>query len=253
MSLTVAEWFEQSFGEDYLLVYKHRDMQGAKKEVHKMITWLNLSEGASVLDLCCGMGRHSLALAEAGYQVTGVDLSEVLLREARKNDVHGQIEFIRADMRSLPIKRKFDAIVNLFSSFGYFEDDLEHLKVLQEIKRLLQPGGKFIIDFLNPAYTIANLVPESQRVDDGQRIHEKRTIENGYVKKQITITDAHYEGVYAQQPERHYLERIRLYSSDDFKVMLTQAGLTLTAIYGGYNGEPYDSETSLRMIMVGSA
>src|SRR5690606_41599411 len=82
----MAEWYERSFGEDYLLVYKHRDVQGAKREVHTMISWLDLPVGAKVLDLCCGMGRHSMALVEAGYEVTGVDLSDVLLREARKND-----------------------------------------------------------------------------------------------------------------------------------------------------------------------
>lgn len=248
----MSEWFERSFGEDYLLVYKHRDMQGAKEEVHKMISWLNLNKGATVLDLCCGMGRHSLALAELGYQLTGIDLSTILLREAKKNDTEQQIEFIKADMRSLPITRQFDAIVNLFSSFGYFETDEEHLQVLQEMRRLLAPGGKFIIDFLNPLYTITNLVPESQRVDEGQLIQEKRCIEQGYVKKQITITDINYEGLHGKQPERRYLERIRLYTSDDFKSLLAQAGLTLEAIYGGYNGEPYDEEGSKRMIMIGS-
>lgn len=248
----MSEWFERSFGEDYLLVYKHRDMQGAKQEVHKMISWLNLEKGAAVLDLCCGMGRHSLALAEAGYEVTGVDLSEVLLREALKNDVEQQIKFVKADMRSLPITGQFDAIVNLFSSFGYFEKDEEHLQVLLEIKRLLTPGGKFIIDFLNPSYTIANLVPESQRVDEGQLIQEKRSIEQGYVKKQITITDINYDGLHGKQPERHYLERIRLYTCEDFKSLLSKAGLTLETIYGGYNGEPYAADNSKRMIMVGS-
>lgn len=248
----MSEWFERSFGEDYLLVYKHRDMQGAEQEVHKMISWLKLDKGAAVLDLCCGMGRHSLALAEAGYEVTGVDLSKVLLREAQKNDTEQQIKFIKADMRSLPLTQHFDAIVNLFSSFGYFETDEEHLQVLKEIKRLLVPEGKFIIDFLNPVYTMANLVPESQRVDEGQRIQEKRSIEQGYVKKQITITDINYEGLHGTQPERHYLERIRLYTSEDFKLLLSKAGLTLETIYGGYNGEAYNSKNSKRMIMVGS-
>lgn len=79
----MTEWYEKSFGEDYLVVYKHRDFGGARKEVERMISWLGLPPGSKVLDLCCGMGRHSLALAEAGYEVTGVDLSEVLLREAR--------------------------------------------------------------------------------------------------------------------------------------------------------------------------
>ncbi|MNC68101.1 hypothetical protein D3C75_1186590 [compost metagenome] len=90
-------------------------------------------------------------------------------------------------------------------------------------------------------------------MDDGQRIQEKRSIENGFVKKQITITDINYEGSHGKQPERHYLERIRLYSREDFKSLLSRAGLTLSAIYGGYNGETYDPENSLRMIMVGSA
>ncbi|WP_334076217.1 MULTISPECIES: class I SAM-dependent methyltransferase [Paenibacillus] len=243
----MAEWFEESFGEDYLLVYKHRDVQGAKREVHKMIAWLGLPEGAKVLDLCCGMGRHSLALAESGYEVTGIDLSEVLLREARRNDPEGRVTWLQADMRKLPLPGGFDAVVNLFSSFGYFEQDEEHVKVLREICRMLKPRGRFIIDFLNPSYTAAHLVPASQRVDDGQRIDEKRAIENGYVKKWITITNETNPG----EKPRHYLERIKMYSRETFEAMLTEAGLMLEQVHGGYEEELYDPERSSRMIMVG--
>ncbi|AWB45789.1 class I SAM-dependent methyltransferase [Paenibacillus sp. CAA11] len=243
----MAEWYEQSFGEDYLLVYKHRDVQGAKREVHQMIGWLGLPEGSKVLDLCCGMGRHSMALHEAGFEVTGVDLSDVLLREARENDPKGLVRWLKSDMRKLPFDGPFDAVVNLFTSFGYFERDEEHVQVLREIYRVLKPGGKFIIDFLNPAYTIARLVPSSERIDEGQRIREKRSIEDGYVKKRIEITAAEGE---PGEP-RHYLERIKLYPRERFEQMLAEAGLTLEAIHGNYNEESYDPESSPRMIMVG--
>lgn len=247
----MAEWFEESFGEDYLLVYKHRDVQGAKREVHKMMEWLDLPSGAKVLDLCCGMGRHSMALDESGYEVTGVDLSEVLLSEARKNDPDGRVTWLRADMRNLPLAGGFDAVVNLFSSFGYFEKDEEHLKVLKEIYRVLKPEGRFIIDFLNPDYTADHLVPASERVDDGQLIKETRAIENGFVKKRITITDIRDNGTEMHKEPRNYLERIKLYKSEAFASMLSQAGLVLDYIHGGYDEEVYNAATSPRMIMVG--
>ncbi|MNJ39468.1 class I SAM-dependent methyltransferase [Paenibacillus fonticola] len=246
----MVEWYERSFGEDYLLVYKHRDVQGAKREVHTMISWLGLSDGAKILDLCCGMGRHSMALVEAGYDVTGVDLSDVLLREARKNDPDGLVTWLKGDMRQLPLEGGFDAVVNLFSSFGYFEQDAEHIKVLKEIRRVLKPGGKFIIDFLNPSYTMNHLVPRSERVDEGQHITEERSIQDGYVKKHITISNI--ENGSSDEP-RYYLERIKLYNREDFSEMLKQSGLQLEHVYGGYGDISYDSATSPRMIMVGSS
>lgn len=261
----MAEWYEHSFGEDYLLVYKHRDARGAKHEVHQMISWLNLPLGAKVLDLCCGMGRHSMALHEAGYEVTGIDLSEVLLREAQRNDPDNHITWLRSDMRDLPLAGGYDAVLNLFTSFGYFEHDEEHIQVLQEIYRLLKPGGRFLIDFLNPEYTKTHLVPFSERVDEGKKITEQRNIEDGYVKKHITISEIHSESRVASTDalvhisawdygdySRKYLERIKLYSRDDFERLLTAAGLRLDIVYGSYDEEIYDPKTSPRMIMVGT-
>src|SRR5690606_21057041 len=116
-------------------------------EVKRMIDWLGLPQGSTVLDLCCGMGRHSLALHEFGYRVTGIDLSEVLLEEAKKLDQTGKVTWIHGDMRYVPLEAQFDAEVNLFTSFGYFDQDDENGKVVREMDRLLAPAGKFIIDF----------------------------------------------------------------------------------------------------------
>ncbi|MGG4394906.1 class I SAM-dependent methyltransferase [Paenibacillus thiaminolyticus] len=241
----MTEWYERSFGRDYLLVYRHRDFQGATQEVHGMMEWLQLPASASILDLCCGMGRHALALAEAGYRVTGVDLSEVLLEEAMAHDTRGQVKFFRGDMRELPVEGPFDAVVNLFTSFGYFTDNEDNARVFQEIHRVLKPQGRFIVDFLNPSYVRQHLVPYSERVDGGTRIEERRRIENGFVKKAITLTDA------SGREPRQYEERVRLYELADFRNMMDKAGLVIDQVHGSYDGGAYDEEQSKRMIMVG--
>ncbi|CAH8243308.1 class I SAM-dependent methyltransferase [Paenibacillus melissococcoides] len=241
----MTEWYERSFGRDYLLVYRHRDFQGATQEVHGMMEWLRLPASASILDLCCGMGRHALALAEAGYRVTGVDLSEVLLEEARAHDTRAQVKFLRGDMRELPVDGPYDAVVNLFTSFGYFADNEDNARVFQEIYRVLKPQGRFIVDFLNPSYVRQHLVPHSERVDGGTRIEERRRIENGFVKKEITLTDA------SGGEPRHYEERVRLYELADFRIMMGEAGLVIDQVHGGYDGAAYDEGQSKRMIMVG--
>lgn len=241
----MTEWYERSFGRDYLLVYRHRDFQGATQEVHGMMEWLRLPASASILDLCCGMGRHALALAEAGYRVTGVDLSEVLLEEAMAHDTRGQVKFLRGDMRELPVDGPFDAVVNLFTSFGYFTDNEDNARVFQEIHRVLKPQGRFIVDFLNPSYVRQQLVPHSERIDGGTRIEERRRIENGFVKKAITLTDA------SGGEQREYEERVRLYELADFRNMMDEAGLVIDQVHGSYDGAAYDEEQSKRMIMVG--
>ncbi|MWV46799.1 methyltransferase domain-containing protein [Paenibacillus sp. HJL G12] len=243
----MKDWFEKSFGEDYLLVYQHRDAEGAVREVKKMISWLDLPPGARVLDLCCGTGRHSLALADAGYRVSGVDLSGVLLREAQKMDTRQRVEWHQADMRELPLEGHFDAVLNLFTSFGYFREDGEQMKVLKEIYRMLEPGGRFIIDFMNSPHVRAHLVPKSERTAGGERIVEERRIEEDFVKKDIAITPQDGEG-----KERCYHERVKLYTLKQLRQMLTDSGLAIDEVYGGYDeDESYQEQSSQRMIFVG--
>lgn len=243
----MSAWYEESFGEDYLRVYNYRDEQGATHEVHEMISWLRLDPGAKVLDLCCGMGRHSLSLAEKGYDVTGMDLSEVLLNEARKEPEADRIRWVQGDMRELPFADgEFDAVVNLFTSFGYFEQDDEHIRVLKEIRRVLRPGGRFIIDFMNPPYVQRHLKPYTEREDDGLKIEERRKIEDGFVKKHITIIPQNGDG----GEKREYDERVKLYTLERFTDMLAEAGLELEEVRGSYDEKKYEPD-SPRMIFVG--
>jgi SAM-dependent methyltransferase len=237
-------WYKRSFQEDYLLVYKHRDQLGAENEVRAMSEWLKLPPGSRVLDLCCGSGRHSIVLHDLGYDVTGVDLSETLLAEALLNTVGRSIRWLRGDMRAVPLEETFDAVLNMFTSIGYFEDDAENEKVLHEIHRLLRPGGRFIIDFLNPSYVRSRLVPHSVRQDGNTTIDEVRGIQGDFVVKTIRISEPGVD-------DRTYEERVKLYELSGFRSMLAKADLVLDQVYGAYDGAPYDEMTSTRLIMVG--
>ncbi|GKU75759.1 bifunctional 2-polyprenyl-6-hydroxyphenol methylase/3-demethylubiquinol 3-O-methyltransferase UbiG [Paenibacillus sp. L3-i20] len=244
-------WYEQSFGSDYMIVYKHRDWNNASQEVRKMAQWLELPEGASILDVGCGMGRHALALNGAGFAVTGLDLSETLLDEAKKHDIEGSVEWVQGDMRQFPFSDStYDATVNLFTSFGYFSVEEDNVKVLRNIRRVLKEGGSFLIDFLNPNYVANNLVPRSERLDEesGLTIVEVRTIVDGWVQKEITVSESN-----DTERTRQYLERVRLLPLEWFEQHLVKEGLGLAVVYGNYDGSAYDREHSPRMIMVGKA
>lgn len=238
-------WYEESFGDDYLVVYKHRDTAGAYNEVRAMIGWLELPQGAEILDLCCGMGRHSMALADFGYRVTGVDLSGVLLAEASRRDTERRIEWVQGDMRHIPADGPFDAVVNLFTSFGYFRDDAENETVIREISRVLKPGGRFIIDFLNASYVQAHLVPHSVRREGDSLIEENRSVENGFVSKRIAIREP-------GKPERQYIEQVKCYDLERLEAMTAGAKLRIDRVYGGYDGRSYDRNDSPRLILTGT-
>ncbi|EXX89402.1 SAM-dependent methyltransferase [Paenibacillus darwinianus] len=243
----MGEWFERSFGSDYMIVYKHRNWENAYREVRNMVGFLDMPQGAAVLDVGCGMGRHALALSGMGFRVSGVDLSEELLREAAIRDPERRVEWLRGDMRRLPFADgSFDATVNFFTSFGYFESEEENVSVLRELRRVLKPGGRFLIDFLNPSYVRGTLVPFSERTDDetGWIITESRRIENGAVVKDIRIRTQ--EG-----DERTYRERVRLYGPDWFEARLPETGLTLERLYGDYSGSAFAESESQRLIMTG--
>ncbi|MCM3746762.1 class I SAM-dependent methyltransferase [Paenibacillus pasadenensis] len=244
----MSEWFEKSFGDDYLIVYRHRNWKQAEQEVAQLAARLDIQPGARIADIGCGMGRHSLALSRLGYIVVGMDLSEALLEEANRQNSGGEVEFVQGDMRKIPLEDEgFDAVVNLFTSFGYFERDEEHIEVLREIRRILKPGGRFLIDFLNPDQVRTSLVPESKRTDDssGTLIMERRWIQDGRVVKCIRLSDGEGGRV------REYTESVRLLDEDWFRSALLEAGLVLDAVSGGYGGEAYDRSASKRLILFG--
>src|SRR5256885_14493785 len=167
-----ADWFEEWFGEDYLRIYQHRDETEAERAIELIAKNLAGRQIDTVLDLACGAGRHTRVLRERWWTV-GLDLSLALLRLARRESL--EAPYVRADMRELPFAdATFDLVVNLFTSFGYFADDDEHIRVLRCVNAAMREGGTFVLDFFNASRVREDLVAYDERVANGIAIEQRR-------------------------------------------------------------------------------
>lgn len=236
-----ADWFEEWFGVDYLRIYQHRDESDAVRAIELIESNVRDRRIKSVLDLGCGAGRHTRLLEERWWTV-GLDLSMSLLRVARRETKESL--YVRADMRELPFGADtFDLVVNLFTSFGYFDDDREHARLLGCVGASMTRGGTLVIDFLNAAQVRHSLVPYDERRENGITVEQRRQIspDNRFVEKRITL----------RERGKEYIERVRLLSPKDLERMLITAGFEVVNLFGDYEGGNW-SETSPRTIMFAS-
>ena len=241
-----AEWFRDWFGDAYLSLYPHRDQAEAGAGVSLFLSKARPVPGCPVLDLGCGVGRHVGYLTEAGHLSVGLDLSARLLVEARR-DLAPDGRLVRGDMRRLPFRKdSFGAVVNFFTSFGYFASPGEDRAVADEIHRVLRPGGVFLLDYLNAPHVRASLVPDGERTIDGRRVRQERWIDGDTVIKRITISAP------PGGEEEIYFERVRMYEPDQLGAMLDAHGLGTTARFGDYDGSAV-LPTSPRLLLVGKA
>jgi SAM-dependent methyltransferase len=237
-----ARWYEEAFRADYRRVYPHRDLAAARGEVRFLVEH---GVAGRVLDLCCGFGRHTLALVERGIDTLGLDLSAELLREAAGLPGGERLagRLLRGDALQLPFAAGcFDSVVILFSSFGYF-GELGDARMLDEVARVLRAGGSVLLDLMNPPRVRSGLCPESQREGDRYSLRERRTLTEGgrCVTKsvELRIDDG---------PTRRWREEVRLYDYGEMRTLLGQRGMQLTDAWGGYDGSAF-SERAERMLL----
>jgi len=223
----MAEWFQEWFGEEYLRLYPHRDDADAERAVALIVETIPVGRDWRVLDVACGAGRHARAFRARGISIIGVDLSMHLLQRARET---ARIPVARADMRDLPIRpRSMDLAVNLFTSFGYFERDFDHLRALREMLGTLRPGGWFVLDYLNATMVKRGLVAREETRLADREFTVERWLHDGdrFVVKTITAPGG-----------RQFMERVRLYGQDELVGMVTAAGGRVRRKLGSYAGDP---------------
>jgi SAM-dependent methyltransferase len=242
-------WYESFFGQDYLDVYGYQFTdERARKETEFAARALDLQPGQRVLDLCCGQGRHAVLLASLGLDVTGLDLSEqyLALTRAAAETHHVSLETVHADMREIPYEAHFDAVVNMFSSFGYLESEAEDARVLDSIFRALKPGGRVLLDLLNRDWVVDNYVQNDwHRGDDGTLYLEHRELDLLTSRNHVTFTAIGPDGRQREIVGHH----IRLYTLREVAGMLEAAGLAFEAVYGGFGGEPYGIDTRRTIVV----
>jgi SAM-dependent methyltransferase len=233
MKTDETEWFESWFGEDYVALYPHRNEAEAEKVVALIADNVRGRDVRCVLDLACGPGRHSRYLGKRWW-TSGVDLSDVLLRLAKK---HGSpARLVRADIRALPYRESsFDLVVNLFTSFGYFDTDEEHQKVIRDLWRVIRPGGTFVIDFFNSHTVRQKLVARDESLVDGKKVEQRReiTADGRFVVKHIDI----------KAKGKEFIERVRLFSKEELVSMIESAGFRVENVLGDYDGNSFEQES----------
>lgn len=254
------EWWQTIFNEKYLKTYVDvLNPEVTNQQVAFLIKKLKLKKGAEILDLACGHGRHAIELTRRGYDVTGLDYSKHFINIARETAKKFKIDvkFVQDDMRQLSYEKKFDAVINMFTSFGYFDNENDNIIVLRKIARALKPGGKFLIDLNNAVRTIIHIVKKGKEdKKTGNFIEPSKD----YLSNGLVVTTKNEWNPVAMQwsmtrswKEKgklmSYRTNVRLFVFPELKHLLEENGLKVKNVWGDFEGSTFKFD-SRRLIIL---
>lgn len=239
-------WYSKKgglFGAEYLTQYENiLTPERTKKEVEFLIKTLKIKKGSKILDVPCGHGRHSVEFARRGFLVTGQDLNPFFLNRAKQfaKKERADVRWVKSDMRKIPFENEFDFVFNLYTSFGYLENDGEDEIALMEINRSLRSGGVFVLDVLNKERILKNYQSKNwTELKDGSSILFERKFdyaEGRTYEKRIRVL---------KNGKRREVDLIlRIYALTEIIAMLKSAGFGFESVYGDYDGGEYDSNSN---------
>jgi len=240
-----SEWFKDWFNTpEYLNVYQHRNENDAEGHVKLILENVEIESGAKILDMACGAGRHAIILARKGFDVTAVDLSENLLSIARQSALNEnlKINYVQSDIRKFESNVKFNLVINLFTSFGYFEKDEENFSVLKKAYDLLEVNRFFVLDFFNSEFLMKNIVEFSEEILNEAEIHQYRKIKDNRVTKKIVITK--------NSEITQFEESVRMFTKDELVNAIQNIGFDIYKTFGDFLGNKFEQFTSPRLIMI---
>lgn len=233
-----TDWFDTSY---YHTLYKNRDLTEADGFIRRLVSTLNLPADAKVLDLACGKGRHSVTLSSCGFDVLGVDLSSNSIAEAQKSAT-SRLRFAVHDMREVIPNAQFQAIFNVFTSFGYFDSLEDNNRVLQAIRAMLVVDGILVIDFMNAVRVVNTLVERETKEVDGICFDITRRFDGMHIYKEIRFD--------ADGKQHTYTERVQALGLTDFVTLLEGANFEILRTFGDFDLNHYDENSSDRLIIV---
>jgi SAM-dependent methyltransferase len=244
-------WYSEEagfFGPGYLKEYGNNlTAERTKSEVDFLEKVLKLRRDANILDCPCGHGRHLIELARRGYHVTGQDLNSFFLQEAKKGaeDAGVSVRWVQGDMREIPFEKEFDVALNLFTAFGYLENDEEDQKALSQMGKALKPGGSFVLDVINRDNVIRNYrEKEWQELSDGSVVITEKQFDHA--------TGRNFDRrvrIWNDGRREEFSLFVRMYTVAELVSMFRKAVLTLKEMYGNYNAEPLTFD-SRRYILI---
>lgn len=236
------EWYRSWFDSPYYhILYENRNEDEAKFFIDNLLDYFSFDTRTKILDAGCGRGRHAVYLNRKGFDVTGFDLSPANIEHNKKAECK-TLHFFVHDLRNCFRENHFDLVLNLFSSFGYFENEDENRSAIQSLSHSLRQGGLLIIDFMNAATAKRNLVKTETVKIRNIVFNIERNVEENFITKNILIEE---------NGEQHtFMEKVMTITRNDFEKYFMEAGLKLKFGFGSYNLEPFDVDTSPRLIMI---
>lgn len=233
-------WFENWFDSKYYhLLYGERDENEADFFLNNLLQLIDFKNESKVLDLACGNGRHAQFFADKAFEIWGIDLSENNINFAQNRNI-GTFEVL--DMRTTYKSDFFDLVLNLFTSFGYFENPEDNIKTLNSVHLNLNQNGIFVQDYMNSEKIIQDLVPYEKKNIQEIEFEIHKSIQNNCIIKDISFVD--------QNLRFEFQERVHLLKLKDFENMYQQVGLNLIHIFGDYDLSPFNPQTSNRLILI---
>lgn len=239
------QWFESWFDSPYYpILYTHRSQEEANLWIDTLYQYLNIQPQQSILDLACGAGRHAIRLAQKGNEVVGIDLAPHAIASAKASALDlslSNVTFLVGDMRDFRLEKDVDFILNLFTSFGYFEQKSDNQQVIHQIAAHQKKGGVVVIDYLNSAKVYA----------DGE-IRQDKTIQDisfhihKYIEKDIVYKDIRFED---KNQSFYFQERVQLFRTGELEDYFHAVGYTTIAQFGSYQLEPYRADSD-RAILI---
>jgi len=237
-----TEWFEEWFDSSYYhTLYKKRDFKEAENFIDKLMSYLKPKTSDVFLDAACGKGRHSIYINNLGYSIDAFDLSKNSILAAKEYEKNN-LTFYVNDIRN-PLKRdNYQFVLNLFTSFGYFKDEVDNFRTVKAFADSITPSGIVVLDFMNANKVIKNLVDKESKTIDNICFNINRKIENKFILKNISFSD--------NGKDYTYTEEVKAIQLEDFEEYFKQAGLKIKAKFGDYNLNDFNIESSDRLILV---
>jgi len=245
MAEAAPDWWRTGFGPSYLALYDGYLAERTKVEIDQLEALLRLQPPVRILDLPCGQGRHAIELSRRGYDVTGVDLSPYLLGVARERARASgvRVRWRSGDMREPVAGETFDVVLNLFTSFGYFEEEADDRLVIRAAGAMLQPGGRFVLEVINGERIMARFQEREWFTVGQAAVIEQRTLDRSSRRMVVERT------VSAPGETEVNVHAVRLYDGPRLEAMLRAAGFGRVELYGDWGGERLTPD-SLRLIAV---
>jgi SAM-dependent methyltransferase len=242
-----SDWWRTFFGQGYLDLYDPYLKERTPAEVDQLEALLRLRPPLRILDLPCGQGRHAIELARRGYQVTGVDLSAFMLQVAKERAISArvQVRWLQGDMREGLRDDHFDLVLNLFTSFGYFDDPVDDRRVLRAAATMLSPGGRVVLEVINGERTMSHFQEREWFTVGRSAVLEARSLDRSSQRMVV-------ERTVSRPPETETsVHALRLYTGEQVDAALRAAGFGRVELYGDWNGEALRGD-SMRVIAIAS-